>query len=252
MTTLGELLVKQKAIRWAELQQLAGRRLIRQAIKSTAARARVQVTCDTCTSEKGCCRVAVLVGLWEAVPVAAMLRADGRDTPTLRSNLLAIGGQIDADHLTGDGTQTFHRYQACAFLVGERCSIYSVRPAACSGYAVASPAENCRGPATRPVAQLDTRKESAFTMTALNTPFCRLLGLAATTPYITALPRAIALLLGAWDRHDYVDFLSGQAWLSLDDLDAVSDKLAAWAAENRHHSPQSLVQLKMPRLGEGR
>jgi Fe-S-cluster containining protein len=218
--------------------------LVNQAIARGAAAAHATVSCKDCYRqghEKGCCRVAFLVGLSEAIPIAIALRETGRDTPELRARLLAVGDQIDADFLTEDGSDTtFARYQPCVFLENEQCSIYPHRPSACAGYAVVSPPRNCCGPDPRPTAIVDTRAICTEVLLGAIAEFRRRLP-GQRTLYLASLPRAVGLLLAAWDRHDYVEFLAQQAWLDIAEVTPFPSSTRA-----RAFGQPPLVPLRVP------
>jgi len=88
------------------------------------------VSCDKCsTKTKGCCNLAVGTLLFEGLPVLRKLRKEGKDTPELRERLRTVGDTME------DMTQEewFETRTPCVFLTDEqRCSIYNVRPSACS------------------------------------------------------------------------------------------------------------------------
>ena len=58
-------------------------------------------------------------------------------------DLLADPAAVPADGLEMLGRQYLAENVACPFLVDERCSIYTDRPAACRGHAVTSPPSEC-------------------------------------------------------------------------------------------------------------
>lgn len=159
-------------------------------------------SCTTCTAEKGCCKLATLAYLYEGVPISARLIRDGRDTPELRGELAAAAEAMET-------TRPIDYNRPCVFLdAQERCTIYEDRPSECGAAFVYSPPEACssRDPESRiqkfpaPLLQISSDLEPAFVRGA---------GLRRTDhPYSGALPRMVLLCLEAWDRTDYVEFLS--------------------------------------------
>lgn len=157
------------------------------------------VSCHNCTAPKGCCTLSVGVFMYEAVPIAARLRHEGRDTPELRAELLAAARLMES-------TSPSDYRRPCAFLdENERCTIYEDRPSECGMAFVFSDPIRCSDPEASsidkfvaPFVEFPPQFEAKFEQDAR---LPRLRG-----PYMGALPRMVLLCLEAWDRRDYADF----------------------------------------------
>lgn len=157
-------------------------------------------SCHTCTTS-GCCTMPVQVMLHEAVPIAEALRRDGRDTPELRAELLASAERME--------TKTRHAEpRPCAFLDADRrCSVYESRPRECGEHYVFSDPALCGDPAAAAIRRMTieiemVEREKAERLFEAEARLAPLDG-----PYVAYLPRAVLLLLDAWDRTDYVGHL---------------------------------------------
>ena len=169
------------------------------------ARAKLKViSCTSCAAPKGCCRISVGVQLYEAVPIAARLIGEGRDTPELRAILEAAATSMEMTSRSD--------YDApCVFLdSAERCSVYEDRPSECGKHFVFSDPALCsssdpdaRVEGVLPPPELAIRPfelEKRFSVEArLHT---------SDQPYHGALPRMVLVCLEAWNRRDYVEFLA--------------------------------------------
>ncbi len=163
-------------------------------------------SCHTCTSS-GCCTMPVQVMLHEAVAIADALRREGRDTPALREALLASAQRME----------TLARHaepQPCVFLdANRRCSVYDARPRECGEHYVFCDPVLCGDPKAPAIMKLTVpidigereKTQRQFETEARLTPL--------DGPYVGYLPRAVLILLAAWDRSDYVALLeeSGRA-----------------------------------------
>jgi Fe-S-cluster containining protein len=165
------------------------------------------VSCHTCTAPKACCTLITTAFLHEAVPIAARLRAEGRDTPELRARLRASAEAMESSHVTP--------YQApCVFLGdGERCTIYEHRPSECGVCFVYSPAAACSDPAVTEV----ERYHAAGAMPAVwrTAELFRVrMGLPALAGrmYVGAMPRMVLVCLQTWDRDDFAKTLARRDW----------------------------------------
>lgn len=179
------------------------RDLIRRSNETAAGDARVHlyvISCDTCTSTKACCAYVVTAYLYEAIPIAARLMRERRDTPALRKRLRDAAARMEA--VGADG-----HVGPCVFLdAAERCTIYDDRPAACGAHLVSSPAERCARPDGEVTAIAAPLLEAVQPETA--EAIAEALGLAPIdAPYFGALPRMVLLCLEAWARPDYARFL---------------------------------------------
>lgn len=199
--TFGELL---EAAGLVEQTARATRHVIDQsnaAALAHAGRTGAVVSCLDCTAPKACCTLTTSAYLHEAIPIAARLRREGRDTPALRDALRAAAHRME--------TTPASRYQApCVFLDdGERCTVYEERPSVCGTHLVSSPAAACSDPTVASIVKLvGTLQDRAppeidaqLTMRAGLRPLDR--------SYRGALPRMVLLCLEAWPRRDYVSFL---------------------------------------------
>lgn len=156
-----------------------------------------RASCHACTSA-GCCTMPVQVMLHEAVGIAEALRRDGRDTPALRDALVAAAERME----------DFARHaepMPCVFLDDhKRCTVYDARPRECGEHYVFSDPARC-GDASAPSIQKLTlavdmaEREKAERQFETDARLAPLDG-----PYVAFLPRAVLLLLDAWDRTDYV------------------------------------------------
>ncbi|MFN0252669.1 MAG: YkgJ family cysteine cluster protein [Kofleriaceae bacterium] len=154
-------------------------------------------SCHACTSS-GCCTMPVQVMLHEALAIADALRREGRDTPALREALLASAERME----------TFARHaepKACVFLDGNlRCSVYEARPRECGEHYVFCDPLLCGDPKAPAISKLTVpidieereKIERQFETEARLAPL--------DGPYVGYLPRAVLILLEAWDRTDYV------------------------------------------------
>lgn len=169
------------------------------------ARVHLQViTCDSCTATKACCAVITTAYLSEAIPIAARLIGEGRDTPALRAHLREAARDMEASSLDAYATP-------CVFLdAAERCTIYDDRPSVCGTHVVSSAAQLCATPGAEVMAyhaplQDTVPGEHAAAM-------IRNLGLDDIgTQYFGVMPRMVLLCLEAWPRRDYVRFLARRA-----------------------------------------
>ncbi len=170
---------------------------------SEHARVRLTViTCYACDAAKACCSEPTSAYLYEAVPIAARLIREGRDTPELRAQLKTAAHAIET-------TRRGRYSRPCVFLgAGDLCTIYEDRPSVCGTHLVESPPAHCGlrneqmiGRITGPLK--DERQpdlEELFTVTAGLRPLDR--------RYLGAMPRMVLLYLEAWHRRDYVSFLA--------------------------------------------
>jgi Fe-S-cluster containining protein len=171
------------------------------AVEHTRTRLAV-ITCYTCDAPKACCSEPTSAYLYEAVPIAARLIRDGRDTPELRAQLKT------AAHLIETTARGQYR-RPCVFL-GERelCTIYDVRPSVCGTHLVETPPRHCSERSTSMIGtingpgkdDLQPGFEELFTATLGLRPIGRY--------YLGAMPRMVLLCLEAWNRRDYVTYLA--------------------------------------------
>jgi len=159
-----------------------------------------RASCHECTTA-GCCTMPVQVMLHEAVPITELLVREGRDTPALRESLVASAERME----------TFARHaepQPCVFLDGDRrCTVYAARPRECGEHYVFSAPALCGDPKAPAIQKLTLPLEMAEREKA-EREFevgARLRSLGR--PYVAFLPRAVLLLLLAWDSPEYVEQL---------------------------------------------
>lgn len=174
----------------------------RAADEYTRAHLRV-ITCYACDAPKACCSEPTSAYLYEAVPIAARLRREGRDTPELRARLKAYAHAMET-------TRRGEYAQPCLFL-GERelCTIYEDRPTVCGTHLVESPPIACSqrradlqvGRITGPGKDDQQPEHEERFRIALGLRRIERL-------YLGAMPRMVLLCLEAWDRRDYVSFLA--------------------------------------------
>ena len=174
------------------------------AVEHTRVRLTV-VTCYACDAPKACCSEPTSAYLDEAVPIAARLIRDGRDTPALRAQLKAAAHAIET---TARGAYE----RPCVFLgAAERCTIYEDRPSVCGTHLVESPPANCSRRSQATIACINgpakddqqPEFEDLFTITLGLRRIPRL--------YLGAMPRMVLLCLEAWHRRDYITFLAARA-----------------------------------------
>ena len=159
------------------------------------------VSCYTCTVP-ACCSYTVSAFLYEAVPIAARLLREGRDSPELRAELQAAAHAME--------TTTKDRYQRPCVLLGAdgRCTIYEDRPSICGCHLVESPASACADQGTADITLLSGPMVTAY-QPDIEEQFCLAVGLRRLpVHYRGALPRMVLLALQAWNRRDYVTFLA--------------------------------------------
>jgi Fe-S-cluster containining protein len=163
------------------------------------------VSCHDCTAPKACCSLTVAAYLYEALPIAARLVADGRDTPALRTALRSAAEAMEntprAEHA--------HTRRPCVFLDGdERCTVYTDRPAACGIALVYSPAAACSDPTTVRV-DAYTGSLQRDLSPQVEEGVRDELGLPrGSWRYMGVLPRMVLLALQAWGRPDYARFFA--------------------------------------------
>lgn len=183
---------------------LATREVIRRSNAEAAEEARVHlivISCDTCTASKACCSFVTTAYLYEAIPVAARLIRDGRDTPGLRKRLRDAADAMET-------TQSHAYRKPCVFLdADQRCTVYEDRPSVCGTHLVSSPSERCSEPAGKVEKFLAPLQQSAPPELA------QILGDAIGlepigSHYFGVMPRMVLLCLEAWSRPDYVRFLA--------------------------------------------
>ena len=167
-----------------------------------------KVQCNKCSVRKACCYSVVVARLYEGIRVAAQLRAQNRDTPELRAQLLDAATAMEA-------ADPYGYRRPCLFLDGaERCTVYAGRPSACGTLWVYSPPRACNEPGAEIRAFIADEEQAAAT--ALEEPFRQRLGLRKKVGrrYIGVLPRMVLLALEAWDREDFREVLSAHPWPS--------------------------------------
>lgn len=160
------------------------------------------ISCHTCTAPKGCCKIWTVAYLHEAVPIAARLIREGRDTPALRAELEESATAMESTRRSDYG-------RPCVFLSDtERCTIYDERPVECGAAFVSSDPPLCSS--TDPKARIEKYATPHADVVPPQTEmlFVHEAGLRrGDFPYAGALPRMVLLCLQAWSRTDYVDFL---------------------------------------------
>jgi Fe-S-cluster containining protein len=202
--TFGEVLAAEGMI---EKVSRATRGIIAQSTDAAVERARVRLTvvsCMDCTAAKTCCSLVTSAYLYEAVPIAARLIAEGRDTPALRDVLKAAAHMMET-------TRTERYQRPCVFLDGDqRCTIYEDRPSVCGTHLVSSPPAACSDPSATVSKIVGPLQDTVPPQ--IEGEFCLQLGLRRIErPYRGALPRMVLLCLEAWSRRDYVTFLAERA-----------------------------------------
>lgn len=204
--TFGQVIAEQELV---EKTSTATRRIVNETGKQVEqfgkATLKVLPSCHTCTAAKGCCKIATTTMLYEAVPIAARLIHEGRDTPELRRRLEESANAMEV-------TPRDDYFQPCVFLdSNERCTIYEDRPSECGTAFVFSDPEICSS--RDPNARIQRAPTPLVEMATpgLEERFLRDAGLRRTDhPYLGALPRMVLLCLQAWNRTGYVEFLSNQ------------------------------------------
>lgn len=162
------------------------------------------VSCHDCTAPKACCQLTVAIYLYEALPVAARLVAEGRDTPALRTALRNAAEAMENSPRTAHSRAG----RPCVLLdADERCTVYTDRPAACGVALVYSPAEACSDPTTKRVDAYTGSIQRDLSPT-VEEGVREELGLPrGSWRYMGVLPRMVLLALQAWSRPDYARFL---------------------------------------------
>ncbi|HUQ04347.1 MAG TPA: YkgJ family cysteine cluster protein [Kofleriaceae bacterium] len=167
------------------------------------ARVRLRViACFDCTAPKSCCTMVTGAYLHEGAVLAARLVDEGRDTPALRETLRSAAEGMEA-------SDRVEYARPCAFLgADDRCTVYEERPSVCGVHLVTSPAAACteaRETTVSAVAgavHVELPRETDETFRAA-------LGLPAIdVPYRGAMPRMVLACLEAWERRDFVAFLT--------------------------------------------
>ena len=196
------------------------RALVDQAIVHAKDVARIHlkvISCDTCLAPKGCCKIAVAIGMHEAALVAARLVRDGRDTPALRDRLLDSAIAMETI-----GRSAY--FQPCVLLdYHERCTVYEDRPFACGAALAYSPPERCSAPAGLARVDAPDHAHLETARRAHENLFVDRMGLPREGfPYVGVLPRMVLLCLQAWGRRDYPRFLAEGARASWSALRAMT------------------------------
>ena len=163
------------------------------------------VSCHDCTAPKACCSLTTAVYLYEGLPIAARLVAEGRDTPALRAELRAAAEAME-------NTPRGRYRRPCLFLDGaERCTIYTERPSTCGTALVYSPAEACSDPSAKIVDAYKSQLQRELPL-QVEEGVRDALGLPrGEHVYIGVLPRVTLLCLQAWGRSDFVKFFAQHA-----------------------------------------
>lgn len=210
MSTLGEFVAREGVLEAIDAE--VGGFI---AAATTAAKKAGKVSCTACKERKACCWSLVVARLYEGIRVAATLRAQDRDTPELRAQLLDAATAMEA-------ADPYGYRRSCLFLDGaERCTVYAGRPSACGTLWVYSPPRACNEPGAQIRAFIADTEQAAAT--ELEEPFRKRLGLRKKVGrrYIGVLPRMVLLALEAWDREDFREVLSAHAW-------PTDDEAARW------------------------
>lgn len=162
------------------------------------------VSCHDCTVP-ACCSYSVTAFLYEAVPIAARLRREHRDTPELHAELKAAAHAMESTPKD--------RYQRPCALLGPdgRCTVYEDRPSICGIHLVSSPASACAATGLTDITLISGPLSTAA-QPDIEEQFCLAAGLQRLpVHYRGALPRMVLLALQAWDRRDAVSFLAERA-----------------------------------------
>jgi Fe-S-cluster containining protein len=159
------------------------------------------VTCYSCDAPKACCSEPTSAYLYEAVPIAARLIREGRDTPELRAQLKSYAHAMET-------TRRGEYARPCLFLgEGELCTIYEDRPSVCGTHLVESPPIAC-GQRDQVIGRINGPGKDDL-QPEYEEVFTSLLGLRRIDRlYLCAMPRMVLLCLEAWPRRDYVTYLA--------------------------------------------
>ncbi|MBL8626945.1 MAG: YkgJ family cysteine cluster protein [Myxococcales bacterium] len=160
------------------------------------------VSCYTCDAPKACCSLLTSCYLYEAVPIAARLIREGRDTPELRAQLKQRAHAME--------TTPKKDYKLPCLFLGERelCTIYEDRPSVCGSHLVTSPASDCSDHTTVKITKLAHPSQTTVPP-QVDEVFRQEVGLRPLgESYRGALPRMVLLCLEAWHRRDYAAFLA--------------------------------------------
>jgi len=210
--TLGQFVADEQIVTWLSENVAHINRSSHRGAKDAGKRAKLPVSCETCTATKTCCHSLVVARLFEGIVIAAALRETGRDTPELRAELAARAAAMDA-------ATPYEWRTPCLFLDGgERCTIYQARPTACGALNVYSPPAYCTSRAGEIRAYVATAELAAAT--EVEEAFRQRLNLRLKVGrrYLGVLPRMALVALEAWDRTDFRDYLRQQPWPSDVDL----------------------------------
>lgn len=189
-----------------EQASLATREIIRRSNAEAAEDARVHlyvISCDTCTAPKACCSFVTTAYLYEAMPIAARLVRERRDTPALRKRLRDAADRMET-------TRSVEYRRPCVFLdASERCTIYEDRPSVCGTHLVSSPAEQCARPdgkVEKLLAPLQDAAPPEIAQVLAESVGLEPIGM----HYFGVMPRMVLLCLEAWGREDFERFLARQ------------------------------------------
>lgn len=164
------------------------------------------IGCRSCKSpDPGCCYQKVMVYVDEVLPIARLLKQQGRDTPEFRERLRVTGEEMEGTN----NDDWFHRdRRPCVFLSEGRCSIYDVRPHACRSYYVVNEPHLCQPGETAGVWKVDTMRIAEL-FTDRSRTVQHALGLPSSTKrlYLGSLPRLVLLALIAQEQPSHERFL---------------------------------------------
>ncbi len=206
-STLGTLILRDDLVRTAHKSTSALITSATDYVESAAKKHLAVISCHTCTSPKGCCKLTMAILFHEALPIADRLRREGRDTPELRAQL-AESAELMESRSTAEYRELA---RPCAFLgADERCTVYEQRPRECGAAFVFSPPEMCSDLAATEVETVRPPMEPIKSqLLATEKLVERTLGLVRfQSPYMGVFPRVVLLWLEAWDRPDFVSYLA--------------------------------------------
>lgn len=178
------------------------------------------VSCLSCAARKACCWLSIGIPFHDALPVAARLRRDNRDTPELRAALAA-----SADLMETHTPSAYRALRRPCVLQGpdDRCTVYAERPRECGAAFVFSPPELCSDTEADDYATLLLPDELRDPLRKTEATVERTLGLPAIDGlYWGVLPRMVLLALEAWERDDFATYLAEQVAAAAARLAAVT------------------------------
>lgn len=151
----------------------------------------------------GCCYQLALAHIWEGALIAHYLIQTGQQALYQAAEgqgnyaMERIGERYCPETINAETAPWFDARIPCAFLDHGECSIYALRPIACSSYLVCSDPEICYAKSGAEVCSLDNITSLAWALEVEQKIVAELLGLELGTFVVVPLPLGRAVSMGA-------------------------------------------------------